>query len=125
LSTIRIHGPFLFGTTDKLLEETENLARYAPIVILRLRNMTAIDATGLHALETLTTRLRESGRALLVCGAREQPARLLEHADFVAHIGAENILPEIGAALARARAIHQSFDGLGDDVATDIRRTPA
>src|SRR5665213_3515876 len=50
VTILRIHGPFLFGSTEKLLEETAELNRYAPIVILRLRHMTAIDATGLHAL---------------------------------------------------------------------------
>ena len=36
--------------------------------------MTAIDATGLHALEVFSDRLRKTGRTLLLCGAREQPA---------------------------------------------------
>src|SRR6267378_1551184 len=49
----RIHGPFLFGVTDKIAEVTENIAALPPIVILRLRNMTAIDATGIAALEEL------------------------------------------------------------------------
>ena len=47
VTMLRIHWPFLFGVTEKLLEETADLNRYAPIVILRLRHMTAIDATGL------------------------------------------------------------------------------
>jgi SulP family sulfate permease len=117
VSLVRIHGPFLFGTTDKLLHETSNLSAFAPIVILRLRNMTAIDATGIHALETLALRLKRSGRTLLLCGARAQPARLLQRADVVASIGLENILPNVQAALERARRIHESFDGLGEEFA--------
>jgi MFS superfamily sulfate permease-like transporter len=45
-------------------------------VILRLRNMTAIDATGIAALEELADQLHKSGRAMLVCGARPQPEAL-------------------------------------------------
>jgi SulP family sulfate permease len=45
---LRIHGPFLFGATEKLTEATANLNDFPQIVILRLRNMTALDATGLH-----------------------------------------------------------------------------
>ena len=45
----RIHGPFLFGATDKISAVTENLHKLPPVVILRLRNMTALDATGLFA----------------------------------------------------------------------------
>ena len=73
VSILRIHGPFLFGTTAKLKEATADLSRLAPVVVLRLRNMTALDATGLHAMEQLAERLRKSGRTLLLCGAREQP----------------------------------------------------
>jgi len=82
VSILRIHGPFLFGTTDKLDEATANLNRFTPVVILRLRNMTALDATGLHALERLAARLVRAGATLLLCGAREQPAYLLEKAEF-------------------------------------------
>ena len=120
VSVVRIHGPFLFGTTDALSERTAEINTYAPIVVLRLRNMTAIDATGLHALEDFRLRLERSGRTLLLCGARDQPARLLHRSNFVRSIGAQNILPHVRAALERAREIHDSFDGLGADVAHDV-----
>jgi SulP family sulfate permease len=102
----RIHGPFLFGTTDKLDPVIDAIATAPPIVVLRLRNMTALDATGMSAIEDLATKLRASGRHLLVCGARRQPARLLERAEFHEAVGDENILPHVHAALERARALH-------------------
>jgi sulfate permease, SulP family len=111
VSILRIHGPFLFGATEQLAEETAELDEFAPIVILRLRNMTAIDATGLHALEQLSDRLRASGRELLLCGARHQPAHFLKRAEFVEHVGRENILPHVDRALARAREIHDARQG--------------
>ena len=103
VTILRIHGPFLFGTTETLAEETARLDAFASIVILRLRNMTALDATGLYAIETLCERLRNSGRTLLLCGARQQPSQLLARADFVRVIGEQNILPNVAAALERAR----------------------
>lgn len=122
ISIIRIHGPFLFGTTDKLLDETADTSAYAPIVVLRLRNMTAIDATGLHALTLLSRRLKLSGRTLLLCGARDQPARFLRRAEFVEEIEEQNILPNVQAALERARIIHESFDGIGSEFAADMAK---
>ena len=98
--------------TEKLLEETADLNRYAPIVILRLRHMTAIHATGLHGLEILSDRLKKSGRILLLCGARHQPARMLKRADFIEHIGEHNILPHAQAEFERAREIQAGFTGL-------------
>jgi len=105
---LRIHGPFLFGTTEKLIEATSDLHALDKIVILRLRNMTAIDATGLHAIEQLARRLHASGRTLLLCGAREQPARFLARADFVDHVGQQNIVPHVRAALERAAQLNQA-----------------
>lgn len=117
---LRIHGPFLFGTTQKLEEATENLGAFPIIVILRLRNMTALDATGLHALEVFAERLRKTGRTLLLCGARDQPAELLSRADFVDEVGPQNILPNIQAALDRAQEIGASFSGVGSEIAHDM-----
>ena len=124
VTILRIHGPFLFGVTEKLLEETADLNRYAPIVILRLRLCPAIDATGLHGLELLSDRLKKSGRTLLLCGARHQPVKMLQRADFIEHIGEHNILPHAQAALERAREIQAGFTGLGDDVARDLSKAP-
>lgn len=124
VTILRIHGPFLFGTTDKLGEATEKLEHFAPIVILRLRNMTALDATGVHAIESFSERLHTSGRTLLVCGARHQPAQLLARTDFVECIGRENFLPHVQAALERARHLSESFEGAGPDIARDLASKP-
>jgi len=105
VTLLRIHGPFLFGTTEKLVEATSNIEAFMPVVILRLRNMTAVDATGVHAIETFARRLSDSGRSLILCGAMEQPSRLLQQPRFIAHVGSENIVPNIQAALDRARAL--------------------
>jgi len=121
VTILRIHGPFLFGTTDKLEEATSKLDVFAAVVVLRLRNMTALDATGLYALEKLADRLKKSGRTLLLCGAREQPERLLHQAEFIEHVGAENILPHVAAALERAQQINAQFGGLGTEVAAEMQ----
>ena len=107
VSLLRIHGPFLWGTTEKLVEATVNIEAFEPVVILRLRNMTAIDATGIHTIEAFAKRLSESGRTLLLCGAMEQPSKLLSGSRFLDLVGRENILPNIKGALDRAREIHE------------------
>ena len=106
VSVFRIHGPFLFGATDKIARIVDHIAELAPIVIVRLRNMTAIDATGLRALEDLADRLHQSGRELILCGAPRQPAALMHQAEFHEHVGELNICPNIETALARAAEIY-------------------
>jgi sulfate permease, SulP family len=68
--------------------------------------MTAIDATGLQALERLADAVCSSGRGLILCGAREQPARLMKQADFEQHVGAENICPSVAEALGRGKRLY-------------------
>jgi SulP family sulfate permease len=106
VTIFRIHGPFLFGATDKIEEITARISVLPPIIILRLRNMTAIDATGLQALEKLADVIHSSGRELILCGAREQPAQLMHQAEFEQHVGGENICRSVQQALERARALY-------------------
>jgi len=108
----RIHGPFLFGATDKLVELELAIPNLPKVVILRLRNMTAIDGTGLHALEHFADVLHASGRTLILCGMRDQPARMMERAEFHQHLGDVNMVPTIEAALSRARDVLIEEDGL-------------
>src|SRR5256884_2793578 len=77
----RIHGPFLFGATDKISAVTENVHKLPPVVILRLRNMTALGATRLFALDGIARHLHATKRTLILCGAREQPARLIHRSE--------------------------------------------
>jgi SulP family sulfate permease len=105
VSVLKIQGPFLFGTTDKLENATEQLDEFGSIIVLRLRHMTALDATGLHALERLAFRCSQKGKTLILCGARHQPERLLHQTEFVEHVGDENIVPNLRAALERVHKI--------------------
>jgi sulfate permease, SulP family len=112
VTILRIHGPFLFGATGKLDDATHDLSKFGPIVILRLRNMTALDATGLHAIETLHEKVHQSGRTMLLCGARKQPTKLIRHSKFLQIIGEKNVLPHVDAALARSKEIHEATSNL-------------
>jgi len=106
----RIHGPFLFGATDKLFVVTENLHKLPPVVILRLRNMTALDATGLFALEEVAKQLHATKRTLILCGAREQPAKLIHQAEFEEVVGSENICENVQEALSRAEEVYEGLE---------------
>ncbi|HVZ16516.1 MAG TPA: SulP family inorganic anion transporter, partial [Terriglobales bacterium] len=107
LRIFRIHGPFLFGATEKISAIEDQIPQLPPIVILRLRNMTAIDATGMKALEDVADALHRSGRTLILCGAREQPAMIMKKAEFEEHVGPENICPNVDAALVRAQQVYE------------------
>jgi SulP family sulfate permease len=121
----RIHGPFLFGATDKISIVTERLHRLPPVVILRLRNMTAIDATGLLALEEVAKELHASKRTLILCGAREQPAKLMQQAEFEEVVGRENICDNVQDALSRAEEVFERLPGHSIAAGESIKRLNA
>jgi SulP family sulfate permease len=108
VAIFRVHGPFLFGATEKITRVLDRIDELPPVVIFRLRNMTAIDATGIRALEEVATRLHASGRTALFCGALEHPRALLRSSGFPTHVGEKNFVPHVDAALERAREIHAS-----------------
>ena len=121
LRIFRIHGPFLFGATEKISAIYDKVNELPPIVILRLRNMTAIDATGIKALEDVADRLHRSGRTLILCGAREQPAMLMKKAELEEHVGHENICLNVEEALARAKEVYEQGADLKKQFAAAAR----
>ncbi len=101
----RIEGPFFFGAAEKL---EAALARYsdAPkIVIFRMRNVPAVDATGLRALEVILEKFKRKGTKLLLSGVQPQPMKVLFNAGFVDKIGLDNICANLDVALERTRQL--------------------
>ena len=109
-SVIRIRGPFLFGATEKLDYATADVSKFGEIVVLKMTYMSAIDGTGIHAIEKFAKRLIESNRSLVLCGAQSQPSALIERSNLVKLVGRRNLAPHLDAALERAVIIHGGFD---------------
>jgi len=122
ISIFHIQGPLLFGAAEKLSKLSYQIDDLQPIVILRLRYMTAIDATGLYAIEQFYEKLHESGRTLLLCGTRGQPKRFIYTSKLPSLIGARNILPNIRSALHRSAVINDRFGGIGDEAAAGLAK---
>ncbi len=101
----RIFGAFFFGAADKLESALRRLKQEPEVLILRMRKVLAMDATGLNALEDLHERLQRKGKHIVLSGPHTQPLLVMENAGFLERIGRENVCPHIEAALDRAREI--------------------
>ena len=108
VSAFSIQGPFLFGASDKLLIIENKITTLNKVVIIRLRDMNAIDGTGLNALEVLADKLQETGRTLILCSPQKQPAKLMNKSEFHRHIGQGNIVPSLTEGIIRAKQILNS-----------------
>jgi SulP family sulfate permease len=101
----RIFGAFCFGVVDQLADELKRASQEPNILILRTRRVLAIDATGLQALEDLHQKLTAQGKHLILSGPHTQPLMVMQQSGFLDRLGLENVCPDIGAALVRARHI--------------------
>ena len=101
----RIFGAFFFGAADKLESALKRVKQEPDVLILRMRKVMAMDATGLNALEDLYERLHRKGKHIILSGPHTQPLFVMEKAGFLDQIGRQNICPDIDAALGRAREI--------------------
>lgn len=101
----RMFGAFFFGAADKLESALRREKQEPDVLILRMRKVMAMDATGLNALEDLYERLRRKGKHLILSAPHTQPLFVMENAGFLDRIGRENVTPHVDAALARAREI--------------------
>lgn len=80
LEIYEVNGPFFFGAADKIREVVGEIEKPPRVLILRMRNVPAIDATGIHALEQLARKCRSQGTMLILSEVRDQPSSALARA---------------------------------------------
>jgi sulfate permease, SulP family len=100
-----IHGSFCFGAARKFTETLLTSRGRPRVVILRMRHVLAMDATGLQALEDVAERLGGQGATLLLSGVHAQPLVVMERSGALERLGPQNLFGTLPEALERARAL--------------------
>lgn len=100
-----INGPFFFGAADRFKTVLRDVRRQYKVLILRMKSVPVMDATGLRALEDVLSKSRREGKALILSEVNPQPKRVIRSAGLDTQIGLENIQPDLDAALKRAGEI--------------------
>jgi len=98
-----IDGPFFFGAAERFKDTVGQVSRKPKVLIIRLRDVPAIDSTGLHALREVARRARHEGTLFLLSDVRAQPLVALGRSTLLDEIGEENIFGHIDDALERAK----------------------
>jgi SulP family sulfate permease len=101
----RVFGAFFFGAADKLETSLLRAGGLPDILILRMRDVLALDATGLDALEDLLEKLRIKKKELILCGPHSQPLFALTRAGFMDRLGLDNVCGDMDSSLNRARQL--------------------
>lgn len=101
----RIFGPFLFGAAEKMEDALARVDKTPKVLILRLHLVSAMDATGLNALESVTERMRHRGVTVVLSGIHRQPLALMRKANYIDLLGFDNLCANFDDALVRAKTV--------------------
>ncbi len=100
-----INGPFFFGAAEHFKEQVNTVAGKPKVMIILMRNVPAMDSTGLHALRQLTRRIRNDGTRLLIAEVHAQPMIALGRSELLEELGEGSIYGKLEDALEAARKI--------------------
>lgn len=105
IQVFEVSGPLFFGAADKFLEVINEVdGKKTQTMILRLRNVPAMDATAVHALKRFIRNCQSHRIRILVSGLKEQPYEVLEKAGVIDAIGSDNVFDHFESALTFAEA---------------------
>jgi len=103
VEVFEINGPFFFGAAEQFKDTLSQIAKKPRVLIIRMRDVPAIDSTGLHALQELARRCKHDGTLLFLADVHAQPMFALARSDMLDEIGADNLFGNLDDALDRAR----------------------
>ncbi len=101
-----ITGPIFFGAADRIARVISQ--SHTKVVILRMRSVPVIDATGIHSFEALIKTCQKKGITLIMSHVNHKPMKFFHKSGIYHKVGKENFCENIDAALARAREITES-----------------
>jgi SulP family sulfate permease len=98
-----INGPFFFGAAEKFKDTLSEVSKKPKVLIIRMRNVPAIDSTAIHALRDLIRRTRRDGTVVLLSDVQPQPLLALGRSELLSEIGEDHLFGNVDEALAAAR----------------------
>jgi len=105
VSLYEINGPFFFGAADKFVNVIREIGIPTKILIIKMSNVPAIDATGYHALDMLYDMCKKHHTQLIMLNLQEQPINALEKYGFIDVLGKANICSNVEEAIERANSL--------------------
>lgn len=105
IEIFEIYGSLFFGAIEHFKEAMQRIEAPPKAVILRMRNVISIDASGLQSLADFKERSERDGTKLIFSAVAAQPLAAMKQTGFYEQVGAENFKEDIFAALERAKAV--------------------
>ncbi|MFA5805437.1 MAG: SulP family inorganic anion transporter [Melioribacteraceae bacterium] len=103
VEVFEINGPFFFGAASTFKDAMRFVEDPPKVRIIYMRNVPAIDATGLHTLREFYNESKKLGTKIILSGVHAQPLFAFTHAGLLDLYGEENIFGNLDDALDHAR----------------------
>jgi SulP family sulfate permease len=98
-----INGPLFFGAAERFRSVLGEISATPKVLIVRMRNVTAMDSTGIHALRELVRNGRRGGTRVILAEVLEQPRLVLGNAGLLDELGQENVMDTLEEAIENVR----------------------
>jgi SulP family sulfate permease len=105
IEVFEVHGALFFGAVSQFNDALRTVEKKPKVMILLVRDVLAIDASGLHAIVELLRQCRRDRTALVLAGVHAQPLAALEKAGLTEAIGRDNVVGDLAEAVARGEAL--------------------
>ncbi len=105
VEVFEVKGPFFFGAAYKFKESLHVIEKTPKVLIIRMRHVPVIDATGLHILEEVFHQAKSTATVLVISGIQKEVFKEFFSSGLLHKIGRENVFTVIDDALVRAKAI--------------------
>jgi SulP family sulfate permease len=109
VEVFEIQGSFFFGATEKFKSALQEANHLPQVLILRMRDVLSLDATGLRAIEEVLAKSRRESWGLVLSGVHAQPMTAMVRSGLVDQIGESNLVGDIDQAIARAVEIQSKL----------------
>jgi len=106
IDVFEINGPMFFGAAYKFKDTMRVIEYPAPVLIIRMRNVPVIDATGIRVLSEVNEEMQKRGSKLILSEVTsEQVMAELQKARLLFHIGKANVTDTFEKAIKRTNEI--------------------
>ncbi|MGE5313557.1 MAG: SulP family inorganic anion transporter [Acidobacteriota bacterium] len=105
VEVFEVYGSLFFGAVDQFKDALRQMEKKTKVLIIDMKTLLAIDATGLRALEDITAQSVREHMTIIISGVHKQPLFAMERSGFLAKIGEDNLCGDLDEALARAQTL--------------------
>ncbi|MFL6466975.1 MAG: SulP family inorganic anion transporter [Pyrinomonadaceae bacterium] len=110
VEVFEVYGSLFFGAVSQFKESIRIVSNKPKVIILRMRQVPSIDASGIHILEELVKESHTSGCIVVFSAVSRSVYRIMRSTGFVDIVDRKNFVPDIFAALEIARKYLEQSD---------------